>query len=72
MQLPDPSKHNPAPEYIRGLLTRIGVSQRKAAHVMGIGERMMRYYVTESSEHRPIPYATQYALECWAGLVEKA
>lgn len=62
---PDAAKHNPAPEYLRGLLASAGLSQREAARRVGISERMMRYYVSEDeASYRPAPYAVQYALEC--------
>lgn len=62
--LPDSTKHNPSPEYLRALLDRAGLSQREAARRIGISERMMRYYLTpESAGYRPAPYAVQYALE---------
>ena len=64
---PDSTNHNPAPEYLRGLLDRAGISQREAARRVGVSERMMRYYLAaDDADHRPAPYAIQYALEALA------
>lgn len=62
---PDATLHNPDPAYLRGLLDRAGISQRKAAARLGLSERMMRYYLSPagSATHRPAPYPVQYALE---------
>ena len=57
---PDASKHNPAPEYIRGLVARSGMSQRAAAEQIGISDRLLRYYLKGD---RSCPYPVQYALE---------
>ncbi|WP_244505930.1 hypothetical protein [Pseudomonas indica] len=64
----DASRHNPDPRYLRGLLDAAGVTQRQAAQMLGIGERVMRYYLAdESSEgYRAAPYPVQFALECLA------
>lgn len=61
----DITLHNPNPSYLRSLIDEIGVSQRKAAHMIGISERMMRYYLVDpSNEHyKPAPYLVQFALE---------
>lgn len=62
--IPDASKHNPSPEYLRALLERAGVSQREAARRIGVSERVMRYYLApESADYRPAPYVVQFALE---------
>lgn len=66
--IPDASKHDPSPEYLRALLDRAGVSQREAARKIGVSERVMRYYLapTDSPGYRPAPYVVQYALEMLA------
>jgi len=61
---PDASRHDPAPEYLRGLVLLAGLSQRKAAAVIGISERVMRYYLAEGeTDSRIAPYPVQYTLE---------
>lgn len=62
--IPDATKHNPSPEYLRALLARAGISQREAARRIGVSERVMRYYLApESADYRPAPYVVQFALE---------
>lgn len=62
--IPDATKHNPSPEYLRALLAVAGVSQREAARRIGVSERVMRYYLApESADYRPAPYVVQFALE---------
>ena len=65
---PDITLHNPDPTYLRGLLDKAGLSQRKAAHMLGVSERMMRYYLVHSDDanYRPMPYTVQFCLECLA------
>lgn len=65
---PDASLHNPDPRYLRGLLERAGISQRRAAELIGITDRAMRYHLSDeaSASFRPAPYAVQFALECLA------
>lgn len=65
--IPDASKRNPSPEYLRALLERAGLSQREAARRIGVSERMMRYYLApQSADYRPAPYVVQFALESLA------
>ena len=66
MKKPDASRHNPDPRYLRGLLKGAGVTQRQASELLGISDRVMRYYLSdESSEsYRAAPYPIQFALEC--------
>ena len=68
MKKPDASNHNPDPRYLRGLLEQAGLSQRKAADLIGITDRAMRYYLSDESSHtfRPAPYPVQFAMECLA------
>ena len=65
---PDASRHNPDPSYLRGLLEQAGLSQRKAAELLGMSDRNMRYYLADegSPAHKPAPYPVQFALECLA------
>lgn len=66
MAKPDATKHNPAPAYLRGLLDQAGISQRQAATLLGVSDRMMRYYLADegSDQHRKAPYLVQFGLEC--------
>lgn len=66
---PDASTHNPDPVYLRELLDDAGVSQRKAAALLGISERVMRYYLSDhaSGTYRPAPYTVQFCLEALKG-----
>ncbi|MBO8330231.1 hypothetical protein IDZ92_31445 [Pseudomonas aeruginosa] len=63
---PDASSHNPDPRYLRGLLKKAGISQRRAAELLGLSDRVMRYYLSEDVKegYRPAPYTVQFALEC--------
>lgn len=67
MWKPDVSRHNPDPAYIRQLIADAGLDVQQAALILGISERMMRYYLSESSSHR-CPYSVQYCLEVLAML----
>lgn len=62
---PDKAKHNPDSEYLRELLTRANLSQRKAAERIGVNERTMRDYLN-SNHPSAAPYPVQFALECLA------
>ena len=68
MVRPDASHHNPDPRYLRGLLEKAGLSQRKAVDMIGITDRAMRYYLSDESSptFRPAPYPVQFAMECLA------
>jgi hypothetical protein len=65
---PDSSTHNPDPRYLRGLLEKAGLTQRQAAQLLGISDRVMRYYLSDeaSESYRAAPYPIQFALECLA------
>lgn len=65
---PHIDNHNPDPTYIRALLEKAGLSQRKTAHILGLSERVMRYYLvsTDDPNYRPMPYTVQFAIECLA------
>jgi len=61
---PNASKHNPSPEYLRGLIERAGLSQREAARRIGITDRSLRYYLSEdAASWKPAPYVVQFAIE---------
>ncbi|MEN1677690.1 winged helix-turn-helix domain-containing protein, partial [Pseudomonas aeruginosa] len=61
MPRPDASSHNPDPRYLRGLLKKAGISQRRAAELLGLSDRVMRYYLSEDVKegYRPAPYTVQ-------------
>lgn len=62
--MPNASKHDPRPEYLRALLDQAAVSQREAARRIGVSERMMHYYLASAAAgYRPCPYVVQFALE---------
>lgn len=65
---PNAENHNPDPTYIRALLEKAGLSQRRTAHILGLSERVMRYYLvsTDDKNYRPMPYTVQFAIECLA------
>ena len=65
---PDATTYNPAPAYLRDLLGQAGISQRQAANLIGVSDRMMRYYLADdgSVQHRKAPYTVQFALEALA------
>ena len=71
---PDSSRHNPDPRYLRGLLGQAGLTQRQAAQLLGISDRVMRYYLSDeaSETFRPAPYPVQFALECLADSARQA
>ncbi|HCF5748070.1 TPA: hypothetical protein NIH25_005274 [Pseudomonas aeruginosa] len=74
VKTPDASNHNPDPRYLRGLLKRAGISQRRAAELLGLSDRVMRYYLSEDVKegYRPAPYTVQFALECLANDLSSA
>lgn len=63
---PDASTRNPSPHYLRGMLEQAGISQIQAAALLGMSDRVIRYYLsdTTSPSHRPAPYVVQFAIEC--------
>lgn len=62
---PNASKHDPRPEYLRGLIADSGLSVRAVAHRIGISERLLRYYLVEPGDNsfRVAPYPVQFAIE---------
>ena len=65
---PDASRHNPDPCYLRGLLAQSGLTQKQAADLFGLTDRVMRYYLSDihSANYRAAPYLVQFGLECLA------
>jgi hypothetical protein len=62
--MPDRSKYNPDPKYLRELIKRAGLSGNSAAAAIGVHRRTMRFWL--SGTHK-IPYHAQFTLECLAG-----
>ena len=68
---PDANLHNPDPTYLRGLISRAGISQQEAARRIGISPRLLRMYLADrsASTAQEAPYPIQFALEALAGVV---
>ena len=62
---PDPTTHNPEPDYLRGLVAQTGLTQSKAAASIGIPSRTFRDYLNEGHKSKA-PYPVQFALEALA------
>lgn len=62
---PNAAKHDPSPHYLRALVIKSGLSQRACARQIGIGERLLRYYLADelTADRRVAPYPVQFALE---------
>lgn len=71
---PDVAKHNPSPYYLRSLLEQADITQEAAAIALGLGKRVMRYYLSDPSlaSYRPAPYLVQFALEMLAACTGQA
>ena len=67
---PDAARHDPRPEYLRALVEQSGLSQRACARQIGIGERLLRYYLApdDAADRRIAPYPVQFALECLSSM----
>lgn len=66
---PNASLHNPDVDYLRGLIAITHLAQREIAQRIGIGFRLLKYYITTPSagkESRIAPYPVQYAIESLA------
>lgn len=65
---PDAKNYNPGPAYLRELINKAGLSQRKAAETIGISDRSMRMYLADRTTKtaQKAPYPVQFALECLA------
>lgn len=65
---PDASRHNPDPRYLRGLVDQAGISQRRAAELLGMTWEGFRNYLRDEPHklYRVAPYTVQFALECLA------
>lgn len=63
---PDATRHDPSVDYLRGLIEIAGLSQREVAERIGIGFRLLKYYITTpvpGRESRVAPYPVQFAME---------
>ena len=64
---PNSENYNPDPIYLRSLVEQTGLSQRKAAKVIGVSERVMRNYLSlNQNDYTKCPYSVQFCLECLA------
>lgn len=62
---PNSALHRPDPAYLRGLIESTGLTQVRAAFIIGIAPRTMRSYLSDKGSRAPYP--VQYALERLAG-----
>jgi transcriptional regulator with XRE-family HTH domain len=60
---PDAIGFNPSPDYIRGLISQIPLSQREIARRIGVSDRYIRALVAGSRE---CSYPVQFCLEVLA------
>lgn len=63
--IPDITKHNPDPQYLRELLARAGLTQAAAAETLGLTARTMRSYLMADGG-LTAPYPVQFCLEALA------
>jgi hypothetical protein len=62
--MPDATRHDPRPAYLRALVADTGLSQRATARRIGISARLLRYYLApREADHRVAPYPVQFCLE---------
>ena len=66
MKKPNIKNYNPGPNYIRGMISESGLSQRKVAEIFGINERTVRYYYSQESNRTECPYPVPYCIEALA------
>jgi transcriptional regulator with XRE-family HTH domain len=66
--IPDSSKHNPDPNYLRELVKQTGLSQRECARRLGVYERLFRMYLADTNikSSQPCTYPVQFCLEVLA------
>lgn len=62
---PDSALYNPAPEYIRGVIAAIPLTQREVARRIGVSTRYVRALVAGS---RVCSYPVQFCLEALAAM----
>ncbi len=68
MMMPDSSKHNPDPDYLKGLIQKARISQREAAKRIGVDERLFRMYLANRNANsaQNCTYPVQFCLEVLA------
>jgi hypothetical protein len=64
----NPKKHNPAPDYARKLVDKVGLTQATIAAGLGLDPRTFRRYLQEQGTKgaTPMPYTVQRLLELLA------
>lgn len=60
MHIPDATFYDPSPEYIRGMIAAIPLSQRAIARRIGVSDRYIRALVAGSRE---CSYPVQFCIE---------
>jgi hypothetical protein len=65
---PDFTKHNPAPEYLQGLIDRADLTRRRGGWQLGVSARTLRAWLApaEVASMREAPYSAQFLLEVLA------
>ena len=63
---PNARLYNKDALYLRQLIETAGLTQHKAALLVGVPERTMRDYLNPKKENSVAPYAVQFCLECLA------
>jgi hypothetical protein len=63
VRLPKPECYRPEPDYMRTLVERSGMSQRRCARLLCVDERTMRGWILGE---RSFPYSAQFTMEALA------
>lgn len=58
----DSSNYDPRPDYLRDLISRASLTQRKVACILGVDERTLRNYLNDNHPSKA-PYSVQFCLE---------
>lgn len=58
----DSSNYNPSPDYLRDLISKASLTQRKVSIILGVDERTLRNYLNENHPSKA-PYSVQFCLE---------
>ncbi len=62
--MPNARFYNKDPMYLRYLIDKAGITQRKAALLVGVPERTMRDYLNPKKTKSIAPYSVQFCLQC--------